>query len=56
MFVAGKELADVAKILTDFQNEHQDGGKPVFSRRLQFYLDAIKFESKKVIDGLDEEI
>ena len=28
----------------------------MFTRTLQFYLDAIRFESKIVIDGLDEEI
>ena len=28
----------------------------MFTRKLQFYLDAIKFEAEKVIDGIDEEI
>ena len=54
--MAGRELADVAKILTDFNIQHQDGDKPVFGRSLQFFLDEIKFESKIVIDGLDEDI
>ncbi len=28
----------------------------MFSRTLQFYLNAIKFESKMIIDGLNEDI
>ena len=56
MILADRELADVWKLFSEFYNENQDDGKPVFSRSLQFYLDATKFESKMVIDGLDEDI
>jgi predicted RNase H-like nuclease (RuvC/YqgF family) len=56
LLLAGRKLADVAKLLSDFETENQVDGKPVFSRTLKFYLDAIRFESKPIIDGLDEEI
>jgi hypothetical protein len=56
LLLAGRELTDVAKLISDFDTKHQVDGKPVFNRTLKFYLDAIRFESKPIIDGLDEEI
>ena len=53
MVVVKRELADVAKIFRDFQNKYE---QPVFTKGLEFYLKALEYESKTVVDGLDEEI
>ena len=44
----------MVKILNDFQNKHGAGGKTVFSKTLQFYLDALKFDPKLIMAALDE--
>ena len=44
MFVAARELNDVAKIFRVFWDKHQHGGRTVFSKTLEFYLDALKFD------------
>ena len=46
IFVAERALADVAKILSAFQNQHQADGRPVFTKSIEFYLKALKFESQ----------
>ena len=45
IIVASRELADVAKILSAFQGKNQADGRPVFTKTLEFYLKALKFES-----------
>ena len=54
--VAARELADAAKIFKAFQKKHETGGKQVFTKKLDYYLDALKFDSGKTMAGLDEEI
>ena len=54
--MASRELADVAKILSAFQGKNQADGRPVFTRTLEFYLKALKFESQSILGGLEEEI
>ena len=54
--IAARELADAAKIFKAFQKKHEVTGRQVFTRRLDFYLDALKFDAGKSIAGLDEEI
>jgi hypothetical protein len=56
IFFASRELADVAKILSAFQDQNQADGRLGFSKSLEFYLKALKFESQKILDGLEEEI
>ena len=56
IFVVLKELADVAKIFANFQKKHEAGGKKVFTNTLQYYLNALKFDVKKVMGGLDKEV
>ena len=51
-----RELADVEKILKAFQNKHEAGGKPVFTKTPEFYFEALKFDSSKIMDALDGEI
>ena len=56
IFVVLKELADVAKIFANFQKKHEAGGKKVFTNTLQYYLNALKSDVKKVMGGLDKEV
>ena len=46
----------MAKILSAFQGQHQADGRPVFTKSLEFYLKALKFESQQILGGLEEEI
>jgi hypothetical protein len=41
---AGKELSDVAKIFRVFWEKHQDSGRTIFTKSLNVYLDALKFD------------
>ena len=56
ILVASRELADLANIFSAFQAKHQDNGRPVFTRTIEFYLKALKFESNQILGGLEEEI
>ena len=56
IFVAARELADAANIFKAFQKKHEAGGRQVFTKKLDYYLDALKFDSGKIMAGLDEEI
>ena len=56
ILLASRELADVVKILRDFQNKHGADGKTVFAKTLQFYLDALKFDPQIVMAALNQEI
>jgi hypothetical protein len=47
---------DVENILSAFQDRHQADDKPVFTKTLEFYLKALKFESHSILSGLEEEI
>ena len=53
MIAVRRQLEEVAKILRDFQSKYE---QPVFTKGLEFYLKALEYESKTVIDGLDEEL
>ena len=50
--MASRELADVATILSAFQDKHQADGRPVFTKSIGFYLKALKFESQHILGGL----
>ena len=54
--VAARALADVANIFRAFQQKHAAGGRRVFTKTLDYYLDAVKCDSAKAMAGLDEEI
>ena len=54
--VAARALTDVANIFKAFQQKHEAGGRQVFTKTLNFYLDAFKFDSNTAMDGLEEEI
>ena len=56
MVLASRELTDAVKILREFENKHGAVGKTVFTKTLQFYLDALKFDPKIIMDGLGQEI
>jgi hypothetical protein len=56
MVAVMKELADVVKIFSHFKDKHEAGGRKVFSNTLEYYLEALKFDGKKVMDGLDKEV
>ena len=56
MAVVKRELAKIEEIFKDFQNEHEREGRPVFTKKLDYFLDALKFNSDKVMQGLDDEI
>ena len=44
IFKASKELTDVANIFKNFCNKHQNGGKTVFAKKLEFYLNELEFD------------
>ena len=50
--IVNKALADVAKIF----KKHYEGGKLKFTKKLEFYLEGLTFDSGKVIYWLDEEV
>ena len=56
MVVVNRELANMKSIFKDYNDKNQEDGKPVFTNTLEFYLNELKYNSKKVMDGLDEEI
>jgi hypothetical protein len=44
-------------LLKEFEKKHKVGGRPVFLKSLDFYLDSLNaFEFKKIMVALDEEI
>ena len=53
---ATRELTDAVNILRAFQKKHEAGSKQVFTKKLDYYLDALKFDSSIALAGLDEEI
>ena len=56
MVVVNRELADMKSIFKDYNDKNQEDGRPVFIKTLEFYLNELKFDSDKVMGGLDEEI
>ena len=46
----------MATIFSAFQDKHQAEGRPVFTKSIEFYLKALKFESQHILSGLEEEI
>ena len=53
---AARLLADAENEFRDFQKNHEVFGRKVFTKTLDYYLNALKFDSGKAMDGLDEEI
>ena len=44
-------------LVKDFEKKNKAGGRPVFMKSLDFYLDGLKkYEYKKVLVALEEEI
>ncbi len=56
MDVVTQELDEIAKMLRNFEIENDEEHKPVFSLTLDFYQRALKYDTKLVLSGLDEEI
>ena len=56
MAVVLRELADSAKIFADFKKKQKTSGKKLFAKNLQYYMNALKFNVKTVMDDLDEEV
>ncbi len=56
MIIVNRGLSDLASIFNDFNDKHQEDGKPVLTKTVGFYLDGLKFDSGKVLDGLEDEI
>ena len=56
IFVAARELTDAANIFRAFQKKHEAGGRQVFTKNLEYYLDALRFDFGTAMTGLDEEI
>ncbi len=42
--MASRGVADVVNLLRNFQTKHGAGGKIVFNKTLQFYLNALNFD------------
>ena len=56
MAVVLRELADSAKIFEDFKKKQKASSKKLFAKNLQYYMNALKFNVKTVMDDLDEEV
>ena len=52
LVAADKQLVDAANLLKSFCNKHQ-GGRPVFTETLDYYVNELKFDYKKVMKGLE---
>ncbi len=51
-----RELAEISKIIRDFDDNNSEDGKPVFTKTIGFYLDELKFDSGKVLGWFEDEI
>ncbi len=56
MVVVKRELAETLSIFKDFNNKNLEDGKSVFTKTFGFYQNGLKFDSDKLMVGLDEEI
>ena len=56
LVVVKRELENVVEIFKAYQNKNEACSKLVLTKRLEFYLEALKFDSGKVIGSLDDEI
>ena len=54
--VAARALADAENDFRAFSQRHEAGGRQVFTKTLNYYVDALQFDSGKAMAGLDEEI
>ena len=52
LVAADKQLVDAANLLKSFYNKHQ-GGRLVFTETLDYYVNELKFDYKKVMKGLE---
>jgi hypothetical protein len=53
---AARELSAVLSFLKEFSKKNENCGRTFFTKTLEYYLEALKFDSGKVMNGLDEEI
>jgi len=56
LVVVNRELAELSKIIREFDEKNSEDGKPVFTKKVGFYLDGLQFDSGKILGGLDDEI
>jgi hypothetical protein len=56
IIIVNRGLSDLTSIFKDFNDKNQEDGKPVLTKTVDFYLDGLKFETGKVLDGLEDEI
>ena len=56
IFGAARFLVEAENEIRAFQKQHEAGGRQVFSKSLDYHLDALKFNSVLAIAGLDDEI
>ena len=49
-------MTDVTNIFRTFWNKRKNSVRTVFSKTLEFYLNALKFDPQKILEGLTEEI
>ena len=53
---AAKALADAENEFRAFQKKNEIGDRRVFTKTLEYYVDALKFNSGKAMAGLNDEI
>ena len=53
MVVINRELAEITSILSEFDKNNSEDGNQVFTKPLGNYQIVLKFDSQKVMDGLD---
>ena len=51
-----RDTDELIGMLKTFQAKHEAEGRTVFTHTLEFYLNALRFEPKKINLGLDEEL
>ncbi len=54
--MAAQKLADAENDFRFFQQKHEAIGRLGLEKTVNYYVDALKFDSFKAIAGLDEEI
>ena len=56
LIIVAKELADVIGLFKGVKSTYEAKSKQIFTKTVDFYLDALKFDASKVLAGLDDEI
>jgi len=54
--VVCSDLASISDIFTKFDADHSQDGPKVFNKGLKFFTEALKFDTGRILNGLEEDI